>query len=80
MKIGLHCTGFKWSNSDDSRLAFVCGTGFVYAWTPQGSAVTDLRTASITTAALKADRIECSAVGQHLMITGKDVGCVCQVK
>lgn len=72
-------TGFKWSNTDP-RLAIVCGTGNLYAWTPRGCTVTDLRSASINIAALKADRAEWDVSGEHLMISGKDIGCMCQVK
>lgn len=78
----VHCLPvkcFKWSNTDP-RLAIVCGTGNLYAWTPRGCAVTDLRSASINIAALKADRAEWDVSGEHLMISGKDIGCMCQVK
>lgn len=58
----------------------VCGTGYFYAWTPAGCAITDLRSMSINFAALKADRAEWDVSGEHLMLLGKDVGCICQVK
>ena len=45
-----------------------------------GSAITDLRPININIAALKADRTDWNASGERLMISGRDVGCVCQVK
>ncbi|XP_046444231.1 WD repeat-containing protein WRAP73-like [Daphnia pulex] len=78
----VHCSAirsFKWSHTDP-RLATVCGNGNFYAWTPVGSAITDLRPTNIIASALKADRADWTASGEHLMIAGKDVGCVCQVK
>jgi hypothetical protein len=49
--------GFKWSHTDP-RLATVCGNGNFYAWTPVGSAITDLRPTNIIASALKADRAD----------------------
>lgn len=72
--------GFKWS-STESSLAIVCGTGYVYIWTPLGCSITDLRSniTSATAAALKADEVQWNTDGKHLMISGKDVSCVCQI-
>lgn len=70
--------GFKWS-STDPRLAVVCGTSYVYVWTPLGCAITDLRSNITGTAVLKADEAEWNTDGKHLMVSGKDVSCICQI-
>ena len=64
--------GFKWS-STEPRLGVVCGTNFVYFWTPLGAAVMNL-------SAIKADRLEWSVDGHNLIASSKEAGCVCKIK
>lgn len=70
--------GFKWANTDP-RLAIVCGTGYVYVWTPLGSAVTDLLSDTTSSTPLKANEVKWNVNGKHLMVSGKDASCVCQI-
>jgi hypothetical protein len=45
-----------------------------------GTAITDLRPTSINAAVLKADRADWNASGKYLMVSGRDLCCVCEVK
>ena len=68
-------TGFAWSPVEP-RLAIVCGTSSLYLWTPLGCAIFSNLHSSLSSSALRAEKVQWNANGHQILVCSREAASV----